>query len=133
MIDLVNGQIPLAFTSFAVARQYFDSGKLVPIAVTSRKRSSDLSSVPTVAETAIPDYEVTAWYGVVAPAHTSKEIVSLLNREIVAIMRQPDVLERMIALGLDVQTSTPDEMRNVIATEISTWARVVSQAKLKVE
>lgn len=133
MVDLVNGQVPVAFTSFAVARQYFDSGKLVPIAVSSRKRSSDLPNVPTVAETAIPDYEVMGWYGIVAPAQTSKEIVSMLNREIVTIMRQPDVLDRMTALGLDVQTNTPEEMRALIAAEVATWARVVSQANLKVE
>ena len=133
MLDLLNGQLPVAFTAYAVAKPYFDSGKLVPIAVTSRTRASDLPDLPTIAETVVPNYEVTAWYGIVAPAHTDKDIVRRLNREIVAIMHQPDIVARMNTLGLDVQTSTPDEMRDRIAAEIATWGRVVREAKLKVE
>jgi tripartite-type tricarboxylate transporter receptor subunit TctC len=133
IVDLLSGQIPAAFTSLAIARQHYDSGKLVPLAVTSRQRQPDLPNLPTIAETEIPNYEVTAWFGILAPAHTSREIVGLLNREIVAIMHQPDVRERMVALGLEVQTSTPEEMAAVIKSEIATWSRVVKQANLKIE
>jgi tripartite-type tricarboxylate transporter receptor subunit TctC len=133
VVDLVNGQLPIAFTSLTIARQHFDSGKLVPLAVSLRARSAALPGVPSVAETVLPSFEVTAWFGMVAPARTGKEIVATLSREIGAAMRQPDVLERMTALGLDTRTSTPGEMAEVIKAEVAQWARVVSEAKLKVE
>jgi tripartite-type tricarboxylate transporter receptor subunit TctC len=133
VVDLLNGQIPVAFTSLTIARQHFDSGKLVPLAVTSRERAAAMPALPTIAETVVPGFEVTAWFGIVAPAGTPKEIVATLNREITAGMRQPDVRARMDALGLDIRTSTPEEMAAVVAAEVATWKRVVEQAKLKVD
>jgi tripartite-type tricarboxylate transporter receptor subunit TctC len=131
--DLLSGQIPLAFTSLAIARQHFDSGKLIPLAVTSRTRAPQMPNLPTVAESFIPGYEVTAWFGIFAPARTPQEIVTLLNREIVAMMRLPDVQERMVAMGLDTKTSTPEELGAIVRNEIATWGPVVKDAKLKVE
>jgi tripartite-type tricarboxylate transporter receptor subunit TctC len=133
VVDLVNGQIPVAFTSLTIAKQHLDAGKLVPLAVSLRQRSSTLPNVPTVAETVLPGFDVTAWFAVVAPARTNKDIIATLNREIGAAMRQPDVLERMTALGLDTKTSTPGELAEVVKSEVAQWARVVSEAKLKVE
>jgi len=133
IVDLVSGQIPTAFTSMAIARQYYDSAKLIPLAVTSRQRQPDLPNLPTVAESGIPNYEVTAWFAIMAPAHTSREIVGLLNRAIIAAMHEPDIVQRMAGLGLDVQTSTPDELAAIIKAEIATWTPVVKQANLKIE
>jgi tripartite-type tricarboxylate transporter receptor subunit TctC len=131
--DVLSGAIPIMFTSINNASAHFQSGKLVALAVTSRARSPAMPDVPTVAETVYPGYEVTAWFGIVAPARTPKEIVATLNREIVAGMRQPDVTARMTALGLDVLASTPQEMAATIAAEIATWKPVIEAGKLKVE
>jgi tripartite-type tricarboxylate transporter receptor subunit TctC len=131
--DLLSGQIPLAFTSLAIARQHFDAGKLIPVAVTSRARAAQMPAIPTVAETFIPGYEVTAWFGIFAPARTPKEIVTRLNRDIVALMRLPDVQQRMVAMGLDTKTSTPEELGAIVRNEVATWGPVVKDAKLKVE
>jgi tripartite-type tricarboxylate transporter receptor subunit TctC len=131
--DVLSGAIPIMFTSINNASAHFQSGKLAALAVTSRTRSPAMPDVPTVAETVYPGYEVTAWFGLVAPARTPPEIVARLNREIVAGMRQPEVTSRMTALGLDVLASTPQEMAATIASEIATWKPVIEKAKLKVE
>jgi tripartite-type tricarboxylate transporter receptor subunit TctC len=132
-VDLVSGVIPVALTSVAVAKAHLDAGKIVPLAVTSRARAASHPNLPTIAETVAPGYEVTAWFGVVAPAKTDPEIVARLNRAVVAAMGEADVRERMTALGLDVQASTAAEMAAVIRAEVATWKRVVEEAKLKVE
>jgi tripartite-type tricarboxylate transporter receptor subunit TctC len=132
-VDLVNGIVPMALTSVAVARAHLDSGKILPLAVTSRTRAAAYPNLPTVAETVAPNYEVTAWFGVVAPAKTDPEIVRKVNRAVVAGMAEADVRERFVALGLDVLTSTPEEMAGVVRSEVATWKRVVEEAKIKVE
>jgi tripartite-type tricarboxylate transporter receptor subunit TctC len=131
--DVLSGAIPIMFTSINNASAHFQSGKLAALAVTSRTRSPAMPDVPTVAETVYPGYEVTAWFGLVAPARTPKEIVARLNREIVAGMRQPEVTSRMTALGLDVLASSPQEMAATIAAEIATWKPVIEKGKLKVD
>lgn len=131
--DLVNGSIPVALTALTVAGAHLKSGKLVPLAVTSRERSASLPGVPTVAETAVPGYEVTAWFALVAPAGTPTEIVGRLNAEALRTMAKPDLLARLGALGLEAQTSSPQGLGEIIRAEISRWERIVREGKLKAE
>ena len=131
--DLVNGAIPVALSALTVAAAHLKSGKLVPLALTSRQRSPLLPGVPTIAETVVPGYEVTAWFALVAPAGTPKDIVERLNAEAVRIMAKPDLLARLGGMGLEAQTSTPQGLAEVIKTEIGRWERVIKEGKLKAD
>jgi tripartite-type tricarboxylate transporter receptor subunit TctC len=131
--DLISGAIPVALSSLTVASAHFKSGKLVPLAVTSSQRSALLPGVPTIAETAVPGYEVTAWFALVAPAGTPKDIIERLNAEAARTMAKPEVLSRLGGMGLEAQTSTPQGLAAVIKTEIGRWERVVKEGKLRAE
>ncbi|MSQ73759.1 MAG: tripartite tricarboxylate transporter substrate binding protein [Betaproteobacteria bacterium] len=131
--DLLNGTVGVALASLTVAGQHLKSGKLVPLALTSRQRSSEFPGLPTIAETVIPNYEVTAWFAVVAPAGTPREIIARLNGEIARTMAKPDVQKRLVGLGLEAQTSTPEELAGIIKAEIAKWGPIVRDARIKVD
>ena len=101
--------------------------------VIAPKRSPVLPDVPTVAEAGLPGFEVTTWYGVLAPAGTPKEIVARLNRELAKIMHAPETKERLAVLAADPVTGTPDEFAAYIKQEIAKWAKVVRAAGLRAE
>jgi tripartite-type tricarboxylate transporter receptor subunit TctC len=131
--DLVSGAIPVALSGLTVAAAHIKSGKLIPLALTSAQRSPAMPGVPTIAETIVPGYEVTAWFALVAPAGTPKEIVTRLNAEAVRTMSKPELLGRLGALGLEPQTSSPEGLGEVIKTEITRWERVIKEGKLKAD
>lgn len=131
--DLLSGVIPVALSGVVVSGAYFKSGKLIPLAVTSRQRAASLPGVPTVAETVVPNYEVTAWFGLLAPAGTPKDITARLNAETVRTMTAPEVVNRLAGLGLEAQTSTPEGLAGIIQGEIAKWGRIVKEAKLKID
>jgi len=109
------------------------AGKAVPIAVTSKTRSSVLPEVPTVAESGMPGYESSTWYGFLGPAGMPREIVMKLNAAIVTAVGGKDLRERYIALGAEPETSTPDAFAATIRNDIPAWAKVVKAAGAKAE
>ena len=131
--DLLAGTIGVALAPLALTGQHFKSGKLVPLALTSRQRSPSLPGMPTIAETVIPDYEVTAWFAVLAPAGTPREIIARINSEIVRTMAKPEVQSRLSGIGLEALSSTPEELAGVIKAEITKWAPIIKAANVKVD
>ena len=131
--DLVSGRIDMALASLTVAGQQLKSGKILPLAVTSKQRSSLFPELPSVAESLIPGYEVTAWFAVVAPTGVPREIVTRLNGEIERIVARPEVKTRLTGLGLDANFSSPEGLAEVIRSEIAKWGKVVRDAKIKVD
>jgi tripartite-type tricarboxylate transporter receptor subunit TctC len=126
--DMLGGQVNLGITGIAAVLPYIRSGKLVPLAVTSNKRSPLLPDVPTVAEAAAlpPGFDVTQWQGMVAPAGTPAEIVSRLHDELLRIMSTPSVIERLAAMGVDNSTSpTPADFQRLIETDVARWPAIV--------
>jgi len=97
------------------------------------KRSSDLPEVPTIAESGLPGFDVSVWYGMVAPAATPREIVSKLNAQIVGILKTPEVRDRVLAAGSEVVASSPEQFAPFIRAEALKWAKVVKDAGIKVE
>jgi len=97
------------------------------------QRSAALPEVATVAEAGLPNFEVTTWYGILAPAGTPKAIVTRLNAELVKAMHAPDLKERLEAMATDPATSTPEEFADYIKKEIAKWEEVVRQAGLKAD
>jgi tripartite-type tricarboxylate transporter receptor subunit TctC len=132
MPDLLGGQIPVHFGSTSVV-PYVKSQRLVPLGVTGAKRSPTLPQVPTIAESGIPGFEVTAWNAVFAPAGTPPAIVNRLNGLVKSGMSQPEAKAVMEAQGLDVATSTPEELGALVKNELAKWAKVIKAAGIKPE
>jgi tripartite-type tricarboxylate transporter receptor subunit TctC len=109
------------------------AGKLRALAVATAKRSSALPDVPTIAEAALPGFEVTTWFGALAPAKTPKELVAKLNAEIVKILGMPDVRKRLLDAGAEPVGNTPEQMAEQIKRETEEYAKVVKQAKIVAE
>lgn len=133
IVDLIGGQIPFAFESMIPILPHVKSGKLRGLAVTSTARSPVLPEISTVAESGVPGFESIAWYGVVAPAGTPKEIVAKLNAEMVKIANLPDIRQRLIEMGSPPVAGTPDQFGALIKSEIPKWGKVVKQANVSLD
>ncbi len=133
MADLVSGQISGSFASMPSAIAFIKSGKLRALGVSGIKRSPALPDVPTVAEAGVNGFSVLDWQGLFTTAKTPPGIVNKLNEESVRILALPDVVDRLTAAGVDIQTTTPKAWGEFVAAEISKWSKVVKDAGVKVE
>jgi tripartite-type tricarboxylate transporter receptor subunit TctC len=133
MQDVLGGPIHLVVIGVPAAGPHIKSGRLRALAVVAPQRLPNFPDVPTVAEAGLQNYEVTTWYGILAPAGTPRQIVARLNAELVRIMHAPEVKERLAGLGTDPLTSTPEEFASYIRQEIAKWGDVISKAGLKAE
>jgi tripartite-type tricarboxylate transporter receptor subunit TctC len=125
MGDLIAGHVQLASMGFPPAVPQIENGRLRAIAVTSAKRSPVLPQVPTVAESGLPGFEVTSWYGLFAPAALPASLRTRLNADVVAILGDEDLKERLAKLGAEPGPMTPDEYSRFVHSEIVKWAKVV--------
>jgi len=133
LADLLGGQVQLMFSTMPPALPHVKDGKLRALAVTSSKRSRAMLELPTVDEVALPGFEANTWHGVVVPAGTPAAIVARLNREIVAILHLPEVVERLSGQGAEALGSTPEEFAAYIRSESVKWAKVVRDSGAKAE
>jgi len=125
---VVAGHTPLSFQAIPPATELIKAGKLRALAVTSLKRAAALPDVPTLDELGIKGQEAETMQGVLAPAGTPKEIINLLQREIAAALAQPDVKEKVLALGFEPSGMTPAEFDAYIKAEIAKWRKVIENA-----
>ncbi|WP_440110012.1 Bug family tripartite tricarboxylate transporter substrate binding protein [Acidovorax sp. BL-A-41-H1] len=133
MTDLLGGQISIMFDNMPSAIQHVRSGKLVPIAVTTAKRSPELPNVPTIAESGVPGYEATSWFGMFSPAATPAPVVAQLNKAIVKVLNQPDVKKKIAEQGGDVVAETPEQFAAFIKAESTKWSKVVKESGASVD
>jgi tripartite-type tricarboxylate transporter receptor subunit TctC len=133
MNDVLSGEIHLVVIGIPAAAPHIKSGKLRALALIAPQRSRTLPEVPTNAEVGLPDFEVTTWYGVLAPAGTPRPIVARLNAELVRIMHAGELKERLDAMGTEPRTSTPEEFAAYIRQEIDKWGDVIRKAGLKAD
>ena len=132
MPDLLGGQIALTFGSTSVV-PHVKQGKLHILGVTGAKRAAVLPNAPTLDESGLKGYEVTAWNGLFAPAGTAQAIVTRLNEQTRKHMAQQDARSVMDSQGMDADTNTPAELGNLVKSELVKWARVIQIAKIKPE
>ncbi len=133
VIDLIAGRVTLAAPSTIATLPHVRSGRLRALAVTTARRVAGLPDIPTVAEAGVPGYESVSWFGFAAPAGTPKDVIERLNKEIVAILRTPEVTERFAREGTEVVANSPEEFERYIAAEAVKWAKVVKNAGIKPE
>ena len=119
---LISGEVQVSFTS-SVALTQAKAGRLKTLAVTGAKRSPAAPEIPTIAESGVPGYVVTGWYGVSAPAKTPKAIIQRLNITINRVL--PELADRYTGLGMEIAGGTPEEFGAHLRSELETWARVV--------
>jgi len=129
--DILGGHVQVMFSGFSSTLHHIKAGKLRALAVTGPKRSPALAEVPTISEQGFPGVEATAWYGVLAPAGTPKPVITRLHGELVRILKQPDVVQKLDGLGFEIVASTPEQFGAYIRTEIKKWEKVVRASGAK--
>src|SRR4051812_3889861 len=131
--DLMGGQVSMTFgTSLSVIPQV-RTGRLRALATTGEQRSPALPDLPTVAESGVPGYEASLWYGFVGPARMPPDIVQKLNTEIAAALAQPDVREKLASQGVDAKSTTPEEFSRIMVADVARWAAVVQKLGLQAD
>ena len=133
VIDLIAGHVQISFDVIPVVIGHVKAGKLRAIAVTSEKRTAQMPNVPTVNESGLRGFDLSTWWGLVAPAAVSKDVVARLHGETVRTLGLPDVKERIAAAGADVVGNSPEEFAAFIRNERAKYARIVKEAKIKIE
>lgn len=129
--DAIAGHVPLMIGTIFLAKPQIDAKMLVPLAVTSAKRSPRLPDVPTVSEQGVPGFESVAWWGVLAPAGTPPAIIAKLNEELAKALKTPEVAEKLSAQGMEIVGSKPEALQSLVQSEITRWAKVVKDNKIK--
>jgi tripartite-type tricarboxylate transporter receptor subunit TctC len=125
--DLLGGRIDMMFSPSTTVQALLDAGKLKALATTGARRSKFFPNIPTVAESGLPGYESVGWFGLLAPARTPRNIVDKLNKAVVAIMAEKDVIDRMAQLGAEPEPQTPDEFARYINADVAKWSALVKE------
>ena len=133
LIDLLGGQVDLMFSPIASSIQYVKAGRLKALGVTSSKRVPLMPDLPTIAESGLPGYESSAWYGVVAPARVSQDIIQKLNRELNSLLKSPEFREGMMARGAIPMGGSSAEFAAFIRQEVDKYAALVKESGIKAE
>jgi tripartite-type tricarboxylate transporter receptor subunit TctC len=128
--DVIGYQVPILVDNLTPALPHVKSGRIRAIAVTSQSRLATLPDVPTVAESGYPGFGVEGWVGIVAPAKTPHAVVTLLNREIRAVLAMPEVKSKFDQVNVSVRSSTPEEFAAFIRTETDFWGKVIRRIGL---
>ena len=129
--DLVGGQVQYMFAGISTVIQQIKAGKLVALAIASPKRNAQLPDVPTVAESGLPGFDVTSWYGIVVRTGTPQAIIDKVNHDMVEALRLPDVKAKLADLGLEPVGDTPAQFAAVIDAETKKWVAIVEKAHIK--
>lgn len=133
VISIVGGETAILFATIPSSIQHFQTGKLIPLGVSSLKRNVALPDVPSIAEAAVPGFEAIEWNGVVVPAGTPPAVIGRLHQALAKALSIPEVKERIVSLGADPVGSSPEEFAAFIKKEIATWSKVVKEVGITVE
>jgi len=130
---VIAGEAHMMITTILTPLPYLGNGRLRGLAVATRKRQPAIPQIPTMDEAGVPGFEVSGWYGVLAPARTPREIIEKLNSEIVKMMRSPEVNEQFVKQGLEVFASTPEQFSAKIKSDGVKWGKVVKATRATVD
>ena len=130
--ELVGGQVQLGFNAIPTVLQYVKDGRLTAIAVGSTKRVRALPELSTIAET-VPGFEYEIWYGLFAPAKTPAEIVAKVSTDVQRALKEPDVVQQLLAQGTEPAPTTPQQLTQYIKDDTARWVKIVKERNLKVQ
>jgi len=133
LIDVQGGTIPLVYTAVAGAYQLVQTGRVVPIAVSSAQRAVSLPDVPTFIESGLKDFVVDSWVGIFAPAKTPKTIVTRLNNELNLVLKDPEVIAKLNTLGITAAPGTPEQFSEEIKNDLTRYGAVVKAAGIRLD
>ena len=131
--DLIAGQVDVMFDNLPNVIQHVKSGRMKALAISGPKRSPLAPEVPTVAESGVAGFEVTVWFGLLAPAGVPRDIIQRLNAESTRIINSPEVTDRFLKLGVTPSTGTPEQFGELVKSEVVRWAKVIKDAGIKAE
>ncbi len=133
LTDVMAGFVEVMFENLPSALPFINAGKLKVLAVTGKDRSPVLKTVPTLAESGFPGFDMVSWQALVAPANTPKPVIDKLNAEVVRVLRTPEMKEKMIGLGTEVVANTPEQFAQYLREEMAKWSKIVKDAGIKLE
>ena len=131
--DLIGGRVMLTMDSLVQSLPHIKAGRLKALAVPGPKRTALLPEVPTIAESGLPGYALTNWFGLLAPAATPKDIVAKLHADAVKALKDPDINKKIADLGADVVGNTPEEFGAALRAESAQWAEIIKTANIRAE
>jgi tripartite-type tricarboxylate transporter receptor subunit TctC len=133
LADLIGGQVQSAIGTMASVEPYVKAGKLKALGVTTRRRSQAMPNVPTIAESALPGFEVPLWYSILAPAGTPRDVVARLSADIAKVLQTPDVRERLTGQGFEVHYLNADQMADLMKRDTARWQKSIKEIGLKLD
>ena len=131
--DVIAGHVPLLINTLATVVPHIKSGRLRLLGVGSAQRTAALPDAPTIAEQGVPGYEASIWWGVMAPVGLPRPLVTRLNADINAIMREPETVKWLTSQAADTLTGTPEDFAQKIVTDMEKWRRVAKEAGLAIQ
>lgn len=130
---MIGGEIDALFDNVPNVLPHIKAGKMKVIGVSGLQRSFLLPDAPTVAEAGVPGFEVNVWFGMQVPAGTPKAVVDKLNRDVVNLLKEPDVIQRFRNQGVEVAASTPEQFGALVRSEITKWSQLIKDANIRIE
>lgn len=131
MQDVLGGQVQLAIGSEFLVKPHIDSGGVIPLVITTAKRSPELPNVPTIAESGFPGFNAPAWWAVLAPAKTSPAIVNAMNQAVTKALKTPAVASKLKSQGIEIVAGNPETLRDFIGKQIAVWGKFVIENNIK--
>ncbi|RZS78761.1 Bug family tripartite tricarboxylate transporter substrate binding protein [Pigmentiphaga kullae] len=132
-VDVMGGHIDATMITMAAVTEFIKAGRLVPLAVTTSYRSAALPDVPTVAESGVPGFDVESWQGILAPARTPAAVVEKINRDVMEILRQPDIKAQVESMGYGVAGGTPAEFDKSLRQDLERYSKVIKDARITLQ
>ena len=133
LIDLMGGQVAIGIDNLPSSMTYIRSGKVKALAVTTTKRWPGAPEIPTMIEAGVAGYDVSAWFGLLAPAGTPKSVIDVLNTNVVAVLKMPDLTKQFFELGAEPVGDTPAEFAQFIQEEGVKWTKLARTNNIKLE
>ena len=133
MPDVISGQVDMSFPNLPSGLPHVKSGSLRALGVTTAKRSAAAPSIPTIAESGLPGYDMATWYGLVAPANLPLKVRNRINKELQDVLADPKFKDKLIAQGADPMPGTPEQFAVFIKSEIEKWRKLIAQSQITID
>jgi tripartite-type tricarboxylate transporter receptor subunit TctC len=133
MPDVISGQVDMSFPNLPSGLPHVKSGSLRALGVTTAKRSAAAPSIPTIAESGLPGYDMATWYGLVAPANLPLKVRNRINKELQDVLADPKFKDKLIAQGADPMSGTPEQFAVFIKSEIEKWRKLIAQSQITID